>query len=361
MNKRKFISIANLTLHRQRCEKQKKRFKSYKSNKNRRRIKYYYRSKEDIVSAGLNSVLTNVSAPTVFSLITNPNEVIAFINKLEEFYLNKTPVHIDLKDVVILDYSAVTILVSVMFSFKSRQIRFNGNFPKDQKLAKLLVESDFFKYLQKSISKKIEYKLGKENQIFTRANKEVNAELGLVVMLESTKTIWNKPRVCKGLQRTILELMQNTNNHAGLINKGEEHWWISVNHDRKNKKVSFIFIDYGVGIFESLKHKPQNNKWFGWLDKIKTRLKHGGNDEILRLLLNGDMHLTVTGQHFRGKGLPGIKQVVERNQISDLKIISNGVFADVSNDKYQTLKCEFSGTFVMWELNENNENIEWIS
>lgn len=361
MNNRKFTSITNLTLYCTRIARQKKRFKDYRSKKNSGKIKHYYRSKEDIVYDGLNSILTNISAPIKFSLISHPNEVITFINKLEEFYLAKIPVHIDLKEVTLLDYSAVTILVSVMFSFKSRKIRFNGNFPKDKKLARILIESDFFKYLQKPISDKIEYKLGKENQIFTRANKEVNAELGSVVMYESTKTIWNVPRVCKGLQRTILELMQNTNNHAGLNNKGEEHWWISVNHDKANRKVSFIFIDYGIGIFESLKHKPQSNKWFGWFEKIKTKLQHGGNEEILRLLLNGDMHLTVTGQHFRGKGLPGIKQVVDRNQISNLIIISNGVFADVSNDNYQTLRCEFSGTFVMWELNENNENIEWIS
>lgn len=340
-----------------RAEKARRRFKKYKLKFNVG-LRTYYRTKDEIVNDGLNSTMTNVVAPKSFSLISNPIEVITFINELEAHYLSKTRVHIDLKNVEALDYSAVTILVSVMFSFKSRKIAFNGNFPKNKDLAQILIDSDFFKYLQKPIAEKIEYKIGKENQIFTRANKEVNAELGLVVMLESTKTIWGEPRVCKGLQRTILELMQNTNNHAGN-NKGDEHWWISVNHDKTNRKVSFIFIDYGVGIFESLKHKPQTNKWFGWFEKIKTKLMHGGNEEILKLLLNGEMHLTVTGEHFRGKGLPGIKEVLDRNQISNLTIISNGVYADVSNDIYRTLSCEFNGTFVKWELNTENESIGW--
>jgi len=72
------------------------------------------------------------------------------------------------------------------------------------------------------------------------------------------------------------------------------------------------------------------------------------------------MHLTVTGQHFRGKGLPGIKEVLDRNQISNLHIISNDVFTNVQNDNYHLLNNEFSGTFVSWELNESNQNLKWI-
>jgi hypothetical protein len=36
------------------------------------------------------------------------------------------------------------------------------------------------------------------------------------------------------------------------------------------------------------------------------------------------------------------------------------VFSDVANEKYIKLNEEFSGTFVSWELNENNFNIKWI-
>jgi hypothetical protein len=318
------------------------------------------KSKELKQEEKLISNYTKVTAPKHFSLIENPEETIKFINKLERLYLNNSSVFVNLKDITYLDYSAVTILVSVMFSFKTRNIKFNGNFPQNSNLAKLLINSDFFKYLNKPIGQKLEYALGKENQIFTRANKEVNSELGYVVMEEASTTIWGERRTCKGLQRTLLELMQNTNNHADINKKGEKHWWLSVNHDKPNKKVSFIFIDYGVGIFESLKHKPNDNKWFGWFEKIKNRLIHGDNAEIFKLLLEGQMHLTVTGQHFRGKGLPGIREVLSRNQISNLRVVSNDVFAGVDNNNYIKLNEEFSGTFVSWELNEKNINIKWI-
>jgi hypothetical protein len=178
-------------------------------------------------------------------------------------------------------------------------------------------------------------------------------------MAEASITIWGEKRICKGLQRTLLELMQNTNNHADIEEKGAKHWWLSVNHDKRNKKVSFYFVDYGVGIFESLKSKPAGNKWFGWFEKLKEKILHGGNEDILRLLLNGEMHKTVTGLPFRGKGLPGIKETLDRKQISGLLIISNNVYADAGKQKYLRLSNQFSGTFVTWELNEKNINSKW--
>jgi hypothetical protein len=343
---------AKKLLRRRVISKLKKKLKNF-----RKQGKSKLLLKEESLSEGYNKI----TAPKHFSFIERPEETIQFIDKLEKLYLNKKNVFINLKDITFLDYSAVTILVSVMFSFKTRNIKFNGNFPTNKILANLLVNSDFFKYLNKPIGEKIEYAIGKQNQIFTRANKEVNSELGLVVMAEASITIWGVKRTCKGLQRTLLELMQNTNNHADINKKGEKHWWLSVNHDKLNKKVSFIFIDYGVGIFESLKNKPYANKWYGWFDKIKNRLKYGGNDEIFRMLLEGQMHQTVTGQHFRGKGLPGINEVLGRNQISNLKIISNDVYSNVSEQEYKKLNSEFSGTFVYWELNEQNINTKWIA
>ena len=332
-----------------------------KQKRKSKNLKGQGKSKELRQEEELISNYTKITAPRHFSFVEKPEETIKFINKLEKLYLNRSSVFVNLKDITYLDYSAVTILVSVMFSFKTRNIKFIGNFPKNRDLAKLLINSDFLKNLNKPIGHKLEYALGKENQIFTRANKEVNSELGYVVMAEASTTIWGEKRTCKGLQRTLLELMQNTNNHADINKKGEKHWWLSVNHDKPNKKVSFIFIDYGVGIFESLKHKPNDNKWYGWLEKIKNRLIHVDNSEIFKLLLEGQMHLTVTGQHFRGKGLPGIKEVLSRNQISNLRVISNNVFSDVKNNKYIKLNEEFSGTFVSWELNEKNINIKWIA
>jgi len=308
-----------------------------------------------------NKSLEKINTPKNFSLVTNATETIDFINTLEDRYLQKKKVFVNMENIEFMDYSAVTMLLSVLFSFKERNIDFNGNFPKKLDYKKMLIDSGFFDCLKTKIkNSKLEYKIGKNNQIFTLANKEVNSELGLPVMIETSETVFGEKRTLKGLQRVLLELMHNTNNHADLNKKGEKHWWLSVNHDKENKIVSFIFLDYGIGIFESLKNKPEEGKWEKLKSYISNLLNTDDNSRLLKLLLEGEIHMTVTGKHYRGKGLPGIREAMIREDISNLYIVSNDVFSDVSNNQYTKLNNEFSGTFVSWEINSNNKNLQWI-
>jgi hypothetical protein len=174
----------------------------------------------------------------------------------------------------------------------------------------------------------------------------------------STK-ILGHPAIYKGLQRSLVELMQNSFNHAAPSKEGEKHWWLSVNVNEKQKNASFSFIDYGVGIFESLNGKTEDSKWFNW--RIITDLFNSKNDaDILKLILDGELHKTVTGKHYRGKGLPGIKEAMDRNQISNLYIITNSVYANVLENKYELLPHNFEGTFVYFEINDTNTTAPWI-
>ncbi len=180
-----------------------------------------------------------------------------------------------------------------------------------------------------------------------------------MIMITASEAIWGEKRACRGLQRVLVELMHNTNNHASTRGKGEKHWWLSVNRNKALKKVEFAFLDHGVGIFSSLREKDGFGKWHGWQEKIKKVFGMTTDEENLRLLLEGKIHLTVTGSTFRGKGLPGIKEVLDRNQISNLQIITNNVSADVANNKYNLLSNVYRGTFFYWELDSTNENQKW--
>lgn len=334
-------------------------YKEWRKNRNKTFLGVNKKSKQEYLYV---KKFNEVSAPLDFSFLNQPIEVIKFINKLKTLYKKRQKTLINLKKIKSFDYPAVTVLVSVMFRFKANNIPFNVYYPSNNDLKKILIKSEFFKYLQRPIGNKIEYTIGKKTQMFTRANKQVSPELGLLVMAEASQTIWGEKKTCKGMQRVFLELMQNTNNHASLKGKGKKHWWLSINHDKEGNKVSFVFVDYGIGIFESLNSKPLKSKWFGWSEKISSMINEKqGNEKLLELLVTGQLHRSVTGQHFRGKGLPGIKEVSDRNQISNLYIISNDVFANVSNNIYTSLSEDFSGTFVYWELNNQNQNSAWIS
>lgn len=338
-------------------EFRKKILRKERLKANRRNQEGY--SKNELRDKKLAANYHKVKAPEKLTIFNNYEETFRFISQLESNYIARKKTFVNIRHVEEIDYGAIALLVSVMFLFKEKSIDFNGNFPKNDKIKKQLIDSDFFKHLKKPIRKKVEYALGKPHQIFTRANRKVVSELGYAVMKESSLTIWGQKRTLKGLQRILLELMQNTNEHAHIEGRGKERWWLSVNHNKENKKVTFIFVDYGVGIFKSLYNKTSNSKWF-YIHKIKDRIQYGHDTKILRMLLEGELHKTVTGQSFRGKGLPGIKQVHKRNGISNLNVITNNVYADVSKGIYKLLANQFSGTMLYWEIDQNNNNLPWI-
>lgn len=297
---------------------------------------------------------TEIRAPKVLSFIDNSNEVVEFIEKLKRQFDLKNKVWVDLEDVEQITYDAIVVLLSIMVKFKSNKIDFNGNFPKNQEAKRILDESKFLKYLYQQFKDSERYNLGQKSSIHTHAWKDVDSELGSELIRQATKTVWGEERRCQGVQRTLIELMLNTNNHADDSKKGEKHWWLSVHHDTKQNKVSFAFIDFGVGIFTSLNNKRSNSKFFGALDKLKERVKYGNNAELLSLILDGTLHKTATNKPYHGKGLPGINMALSRNQISNLNIITNNVHANVEQKDFKSISKSFSGTFVYWELNQNN-------
>lgn len=69
--------------------------------------------------------------------------------------------------------------------------------------------------------------------------------------------------------------------------------------------------------------------------------------------------MSVTGNHFRGKGLPGIKEAFDKNNVKNLKIITNNVKADINTQNYEIIGTEFNGTFVSWYIDNTCINLPW--
>ncbi|WP_424964066.1 hypothetical protein [Ekhidna sp.] len=302
-----------------------------------------------------------IHAPSKLSFIDNASEVVTFISKLKKHYDRESKVFVVLSDVTTISYDAIVVLLSVMVRFKAKRIPFNGDFPTDKDARRILDESKFLKYLYQQFKESDRYELGQKSSIHTYAWKDVDSELGSQLIRQASKTVWGEERRCQGVQRTLIELMLNTNNHAVDSKKGEKHWWISVSHNKKDNKVGFAFIDFGVGVFTSLNNKRSDSKFYGALEKLKEKVKYGNNAELLRLILDGTLHKTATRKPYHGKGLPGINMVLERNQISNLNIITNNVHANVDADDFKIIQNSFSGTFVYWEVNQNNLSCNGIN
>ncbi len=347
--------------------------KNRSENRNRRRLDYIEwkscvnksrlgRDKSSVTKDNQfkinNPQFVKVVAPEIFSFIKNTDEVVNFINHLKTLYDNKNKVYVVLENVVEIDHSAIIVLLSIMIKFKAKKIAFNGNLPTNSAASKIVKESGFFENLYKKFEEKESYEIPSNlsNCIHTHASKKVDSMLTSNIIASAAKFIWGETRRCQGVQRALIELMHNTNNHAEIGKPGEKHWWLSVNQHSDSKKVSFSFVDFGVGVFTNLQNKTPDSKFFGWAEKILPIFGPSDNSNLLKLILTGKLHQTVTGEYYRGKGLPGIADVMNRNQISNLHIITNDVFSCPSEDIYRILKKPFSGTFVYWDLGENNES-----
>ena len=302
-----------------------------------------------------------VKAPEIFSLIKNENEVLKFIGIIQKKYENRTPVFVNMDNVKELGNGAILLLLANMIRFLTSNISFNGSKPQDPILRKKLENSGFFKHLYKhNIKKQENYDVGKLNNIiYTHAQKEVDSSLADKIIEEASQIVWAEKRRCPGIQRTLVELMHNTNNHAGQY-PGEKHWWISSNKNIEKKMVTISFMDFGKGIFDSLNNKKPGDRFYGW-EKYFSQIFPWvqSNNEILRLILQGHLHKTTTGDSFRGKGLPGIYNAFMNKRIGKLIIISNGVYADVENNDFHMMKFNLKGTFVSCEINENIKNLKW--
>jgi hypothetical protein len=319
-------------------------------------------------------------APNQMCFLRNPEEMAAFIGQLKMCLERRVPVFVDIRDVEELELNAITVLLAVMVQFTSRGIKFNGNMPVRPEVLQRLKESRFFEHLNaQSASLDIRrrrqseqpgyfHQMNSINQqresydfpgssIYTHGKRFVDSEFSQSLIDEAAKTIWGEPRRCTGLQRTFIELMQNTNNHASLHKSGEQHWWISLQHLKEDHKVVFCFVDFGIGVFESLAKKPPSNIFYRAIDKLKEVFRVTRNEQILKLIFEGELHKTVTGNYYRGKGLPGIYNVQQKDQVSKLSMITNDVYFTSADDQYRRLKTGFSGTFISWELSRQNDSL----
>jgi hypothetical protein len=296
-----------------------------------------------------------VEAPEDFTCQFNPEECNRFVAVLRRHLAKRNVVQVSLFNVARIDSAAILILLSVMIRFKAAGVDFGGDFPKNAAVRDAITKSGFFQGLyRRSFDEQETYSVSYDRELHTHAEKQVNSELTAEIVEKAATTVWGEPRRCPGVQRILLELMQNTNNHASLGAHGEKHWWLSVYHQRRQHRALFTFVDFGVGVFASLDSKGKTSKWYGWRNVLYDVFWRMDNAEVMNAILDGRLHETITKQSFRGKGLPGIREVLTRNGVSKLLIITNDVYADVGAGRFQLLKVPFEGTLVVWEVEPSN-------
>ncbi len=257
-----------------------------------------------------------IAAPTSFSFIEHPEEMLAFLDKIFAVSQRRVwrrgsvrhfmRVFIDMAQVKYLTPDAIPVLVSVVASKESRAIAFGGNVPNDPALQEIFTQSGFYRH----VTSRKRLQVDEQGSIRERKSYVVEADTARDLVKFATEKLYGKKVRKQGVQRVLIECMSNTRNHADPKEIHFKPWWASAYYWKDKRKVCFTFIDTGVGIFESLKKK-------GLLDILMSAFKSIDNRQILREILEGKIG-SRTGLDYRGKGLPSVREVLEKGLISNL-------------------------------------------
>ena len=297
-----------------------------------------------------------VAVPETMCFLSNQQEMTRFLAVLNRCLEKRQSVFLDLSGVRVVQLNAVVVLLAIMVQFKSQGTGFGGNLPREESAMGTLRDSRFFDHLQGLYKPEPTYTL-KGSSIYTHGRTRVDAEFNQELIAHAALTIWGEARRCKGVARTLIELMQNTYDHADVQQEGRKHWWLSVQHLPETKRVSFCFVDFGVGVFKSLESgdlRPIQRAF----KQLKAICGGSGNDKLLERIFKGELHQTATGQRYRGKGLPGIYEVLQKGGLTDLTMITNDVYFSSQSGGAVPLRGFFPGTFVSWDMTQETESIK---
>ncbi len=278
-------------------------------------------------------------APEPFSLVGNPAEVARFFHDIERACAGGSHVRVDLREAHALTSDAVAVLVSRVNERRyTHRMEVSGLLPADPAAVSILAECGFFEHVEVDGPRPPANGRG---QIQTRRSYKVEAARTDALLRQVNDIVPGTEFAWDGVQRVIVESMNNTENHARGGKAGRERWWLSVHSDPTAGVARFCFFDNGVGIFESLRRKRL-------LHVLADGLGLNQRPAFLRKVLAGEVPSS-TGLGYRGKGLPKIAGAHARNQFRRLIILANDVYADVERDDFRTIPFAFSGTFLYWE------------
>lgn len=297
---------------------------------------------------------TIIKAPQKLSFLTDPDSVAEFVTKLDLISVSTESLYIDMNEVAEIDYPTIASLVAVLYRSKQQGLRINGSFPENGLARGTLIQSGFlYTLFSKNPGAGHRHDINADNQLFTLDTQSIEV-VGEIVSSVS-QCVTGKNSRLPGLYTALGELMDNTATHAAEFEGQNERWWLSINYNRSMKRVSFAFIDYGVGIFTSLLAKKGEHPVKGVLQRAQAVFGNDATNAHLKSIVTESARTTYNLSGGHGEGIYGIYQAFMRGELKNLHIISNDAYGSVANDRYIKLKNQLNGTLYYWEVHAKNE------
>jgi len=320
-----------------------------KLRKNKKKTKHYSKP-NNVSNFGMLSRLNwspppivPIKAPENFSLIKNTEETIKYFNSAHDQLKKSNRILFDISEIKSLTTDAIAVQIA-----KIKDEKFNlkkgifGNAPNNPHLNQLFVQSGFYEYVNTRGPKPIN---DKKILIHKITNNRVEPDIAKDACLLGLRHTFQNEEPYEPLYNIIIEIMQNTNNHAGKT-RGIFDWWLHVYNHPNSTDTSYTFLDLGVGIFESLPVISFKHNVLGFLG-FKSNL------DLIPKLVAGEIK-SRTSRPDRGKGIPQIFECTKDKAFRKFILISNDVYADFKNQEYKLIKTPFIGTLYHWVLTKKN-------
>tara|TARA_B100000508_G_scaffold36077_1_gene27897 strand:- start:14701 stop:15729 length:1029 start_codon:yes stop_codon:yes gene_type:complete len=280
-------------------------------------------------------------APTNFSFTKNTEEVLKYFNKTQKTFHSGKNVTFNLSEVETMTSDTIALLIASIKSVKfAKRGNSRGNQPQKPELQKMFSESGFYDQVTQSGFPSL--KSG--NLLHREVHKRVEPNIAKEACKIGLRHVYGQAKPFHPLYEILIECMSNTHNHATLYEQGECKWWLYVCKHPNENKVSYTFVDLGIGIFKSAHMTGMIKKFL----KGTAAIPHV---DLVDDLLAGNIQSRIEKDRgIRGKGIPQIAEHASLPCFSEFYIITNDVKIDLKENKKVQLPSNYSGTLLHWSL-----------
>jgi len=288
---------------------------------------------------------TEMALPSNFSIINNPEEVLAFFHDVDFFVKDKRNIWFSMKGINNITEDAILYMLSQLDYHRSnsRNYKISGDCPDDAVAQSIFLNSGFYDYVKSKLSKSTSRD---PNVLTIKKGNNVNPVVaGEVANFARVNLSRMDKKDSKSIYSTMIECMANTNNHA--YNNKDGKWWLMARYDQSNKKVRFAFLDNGLTIPSTIKKNLKDyvlNIAGTILPTAKVR-----DCNLIESALKGEFR-SKTGYPFRGKGLPKIYEYSNSGRIDNLAVISRYGVVNAPKIRTSDMENRFRGTLLSWDF-----------
>lgn len=348
-------------------------FKSQKSSSKNKRLPYHRGEQEKIFNC-----------PNILDFFENPYNTSVFFNDLENTFKklyqnNKFTLHFgELKKIGILECVLLNCYITKYLSYQHCGLDMGGSRPKDN-ILNFLIYTFAFKPLEGKTNIEIRYKSENldENIYFMFEGNKRNVILkdafakelvdffnlslkscGLHITIENASNLIN----------AVTEIIGNAQEHQPVIKAKHARWWGAGYYDKKTKQCSFMILNFGSTISETLLENVNSRKEINrHLDKnqnmyklLTDKLKQSSTELAVTILglqdgISSKKTEKGTG-NTRGKGLMSFLEFINKVGIeTKIAIVSGKALLKIDFLKYRIVEDSLGRRLSFNESNNLND------